>query len=422
MTEIAKMYSAKGKEQLPQCIPTLMDDGFLMRLYSNLSGPDLMLNDSQFDFKSLMINDDYLSSYETEMEGPLQMGHGYDKQQWYEVVIPVICICGVIGNLLNLVVLTRRRLLSRMDDLEKSATYGLIALAISDIIFCITVLPHSFIMEHKEVSSTAEAYHLYYKLYGVALINLFLMISTWLIVYMAINRYIVVVYPFQARWTLGTKKTIFSILLVYLISTTFTMPFFIHMKIQKCVTRESIIMYEIIIPWSAKVEKSMTMYIRWIWPVLAVFTPLVLLGLLNIGLIRELRRASQQRQMTCRGQTGRESSQRVTLTLVIIVLMLLFLVSPSEILRYVNPYKNMGKAGHMISAVTNVFQTVNFALNFALYCVVSESFRLTVKSLFSCCVKKKDDAMEMQSMLTSVNSTKKKMSDSVIDARYHPYA
>ena len=54
--------------------------------------------------------------------------------QWYEVVIPAVCAFGVIGNILNLVVLTKQRIDTKMDRLEKSATYGLIALAFSDML------------------------------------------------------------------------------------------------------------------------------------------------------------------------------------------------------------------------------------------------------------------------------------------------
>ncbi len=339
----------------------------------------------------------------------------YQNHQWYEIVIPAICLFGVIGNILNLIVLTHRRMQSCMDDLEKSATYGLISLAFSDMMFCITVFPHSFILEHKVTTSTADAYQLYYKLYGVALINLFLMASTWLTVYMAINRYIVVVYPFQARWTLGTKKTILAILLVYIVSTSLTLPFFLHTRIRKCMTLEGSHMYEISSLWSLHNAETITFYIRWIWPILANFFPLVLLAFVNIRLIKELKVASIRRQNTCQGQVIQSSSHRVTLTLVIIVLMLLFLVSPSEILRYINPYENMGNVGHVLSSFTNMFQIFNFAFNFILYCVVSKNFRQTTKSLFACCCSQdKDDsaAIEMNTMLTQVNSTKSKKNTS----------
>ena len=48
-------------------------------------------------------------------------------------VITAICILGIAGNLLNLIVLTRHRLRSSMERLEKTAHVGLVALATSDL-------------------------------------------------------------------------------------------------------------------------------------------------------------------------------------------------------------------------------------------------------------------------------------------------
>ena len=56
----------------------------------------------------------------------------------FEFVIPLIASIGILGNLLNLVILTRRRMLSSMHQLEKSATFGFVALALSDMLFCLS--------------------------------------------------------------------------------------------------------------------------------------------------------------------------------------------------------------------------------------------------------------------------------------------
>lgn len=120
--------------------------------------------------------------------GTQDTGSDDTAQTWFQIILVVICVLGVAGNVLNLAVLTRRRLLSGMDRLEKSATYGLIALALSDLLFCLCVLPHSYLTEHVYLSNSAHAYRLYYRTYGIGLINMFLMTSTWLIVCMAINR------------------------------------------------------------------------------------------------------------------------------------------------------------------------------------------------------------------------------------------
>jgi hypothetical protein len=57
-----------------------------------------------------------------------------------KIAAPLICTFGIGGNLLNLLVLTRKRLQCSMDRMEKSAHVGLVALALSDLLFCLFYL------------------------------------------------------------------------------------------------------------------------------------------------------------------------------------------------------------------------------------------------------------------------------------------
>ena len=179
------------------------------------------------------------------------------------------------------------------------------------------------------------------------------------------------------------------------------MPFFLHVTIVECVTSGGQHLYEIHSRWPTCSHYLRT-YIRWVWPVLADFIPVCLLMFCNIRLIKELRRANTTRRRNCHGQPVRDSSHRITLILVIIVLMLILLVSPSEILRYFNPY-NLGKVGYTMVNITNVMQACNFSMNFALYCVVNSHFRHTMASMFTGCNdRRRSGHMEMQMMLTQI--------------------
>jgi len=63
-----------------------------------------------------------------------------------DVLVPAVCVFGVVGNALNLVVLTRRRLQHSMDGLERSVRLGLVALAVSDAVFCLLYLLATFLL------------------------------------------------------------------------------------------------------------------------------------------------------------------------------------------------------------------------------------------------------------------------------------
>ena len=62
-----------------------------------------------------------------------------------QVLIPIVALFGILGNALNLVVLTRKSLRYTMDHLEKSAQASLIALAVSDALICVVYVVKSAI-------------------------------------------------------------------------------------------------------------------------------------------------------------------------------------------------------------------------------------------------------------------------------------
>ena len=324
---------------------------------------------------------------------------------WFAIIVPIICTFGIVGNALNLLILTRRGLTIHMDRLERCANYGLIALAVSDMGFCSAAIPFTLV---NMLLKSNNFFVIVSKIYGLALINLFLMTSTWLIAAMAISRYIVVVYPIHARSTLGIFRTTVMISSVYLFSTIITLPHFINYSVEPCFDNNSIVWYQLRRTFDMTTTLLLRFYIRWLWPVVAEFLPLLILVFCNYRLIRELRHASKARRISCRGQRVRDPSQKVTLTLVIIVLMLLILVSPAEILKYSNPYL-WGDVGIKLADIANLMQTVNFAFNFVLYCVLSPKFRETIKSLFNCFskdmrLKELNDKTEMQTMITTTNN------------------
>ena len=312
---------------------------------------------------------------------------------WVSLILATIGIFGVFGNVMNLVVLTRRRLTSRLDRLERSSNYGLFALAVSDLLICLVVIPHGFLMDIRLLVEEDQWFILYYKVYGVALINLFMMVSMWQVVSMAVHRYMIVVYPLQARIMLSKKKTIMSIAIVYLFSMLFTAPHFLHLKIQPCHIYKEALNYEVrlLLSWGHYIQ----IYIRWIWPVLAVFLPALVLLVCNCRLVNDLHIAfKRHKQMVTQSSNSEgllirirhsqhhSSNVIVTLTLVVVVLVAIFFVAPVEIVRYINPYKLWGtRTGHHIALIGNLLQTVGFASNFILYCVVNSRFRQTLKDI-----------------------------------------
>ena len=314
---------------------------------------------------------------------------------WISLAFVTIGIFGVFGNVINLVVLTRRRLISRLARLERSSNYGLFALAVSDLLICLVVIPHGFLKDTRLLVEEDQWFVLYYKVYGAALNNLFLMVSMWQVVTMAAHRYMIVAYPLQVRIMLSKKQTFMSIAIVYLFSMLFTAPHFLHLKIKSCHIYEEALYYGIrLFPgWGYYIQ----FYIRWLWPVLAVFLPAIILLVCNCRLVNDLHIAFRRHKRMVNNSPNSEglltrtrhskrhpSNVIVTLTLVVVVLVVVFFVAPVEMIRYINPYKLWGnRIWHHIALVGNLLQAVGIASNFVLYCVVNSSFRQSLKDILS---------------------------------------
>jgi hypothetical protein len=88
------------------------------------------------------------------------------------------------------------------------------------------------------------------------------------------------------------------------------------------------------------------------------------------------------------------SHDRLTRTLIGLLLLLTFCVGPSEVLGFFQEYVLTGRGGaanqqgylvyHTATVVTNFLLLVNFAVNFALYCAVNVDFRRTCWDLVIC--------------------------------------
>ena len=101
----------------------------------------------------------------------------------YRYGLPVICAFGFVGNVMNLVILTGKRIQHSLRSLERSANMGLIALAVADLSFCVSAFPSTFLPE--DMIFAHRSFLAYYGCYCAAVINVFIMTSTWLTVTMS---------------------------------------------------------------------------------------------------------------------------------------------------------------------------------------------------------------------------------------------
>ena len=126
---------------------------------------------------------------------------------------------------------------------------------------------------------------------------------------------------------------------------------------------------------------------RLLWAIVGNFIPLVLLLSFNICICRKIHQSYKYRQKFHDHRKSKpDSNYTLTVTLIVIVVMFLILVAPSEIVLYIAQLNHATdtKLYNSAEIIMNFMQSVNFSVNFILYCIISSYFRRTLRHIVCC--------------------------------------
>ena len=306
---------------LPSIVP-------LPYVTKNMS-PEYALNST---YPSAMVLPDYATTEFTSTN--ITMPSMLDDVRFYlsGVINPAFCICGIIGNVFNILVLTRRRMQESMDcTMEKAAQTGLIALAASDMLYCMTAVFKAFFSGPKVLFMGKNVW-LFTRMYGHYVQNIFMNTSTWLTVIMAAGRYAAICRPLHARYLVGITATRIAVLATFVFWILLQLPtLWTYSLVElKCPQQTVYILDQGVFALNLKLR----MTFAYMWAIIGCFIPVVILAYCNVHLIKALRESNQMRRLYRVNPRSAETGSRITPTLVAIVCMFLVLVSPSEILQF----------------------------------------------------------------------------------------
>ena len=317
------------------------------------------------------------------------------------VVSPAFCAFGVVGNILNVVVLTRRRSQVAVDNrMERTACSGLSALAVSDMMFCLASFFKAFSTE--QILYENNGFWMYYQLYGGYVRNVFSYTSTWLTVIMALNRYVVICHPLHARIFLNPGCTKLVIFLALVFWSLLVLPEIWTYSVV-VIEQEGADPLYFIDSGILSSNKALRTSFTYTWMLLGFLIPIVILAFCNIQLIQALRESQRMRKEYRVSNGVQKSGSRITPTLIALVAMFIVLVSPSEIINIVF-YAIGNETGYdldLFVQLTNLMHTANFSVHFVLYCIVNVHFRNVLKDMFCFCRRRKRDNQFDRSRNTS---------------------
>ena len=342
------------------------------------------------------------SSFDELCSSLLDISTGYSpshanvvEEFLYTRVVVSICCFGLLGNAVNLVVLSAKRY--QLGRMQQFARIGLMALAVSDSLFCLCALPHAFV--ERDPFTNSVNFSLVFSAYGESFINVFAMIGTWLTVAMATGRYAAVCHPFQARAAIGRTVALRMIALVSAMCVVFNVPRFFRNSIETCPLSGEVGNEMVYFRWFGPLHTSrhhdLELGYVWIYFLVSVLVPLLVLMFTGFRLACWLRRgrlegAGTEERAAAAGDLGRfhDIDRSFTVTLVAVALMHVILVCPAELVSFSRGHLLLPDDGYhvynLLATVLNTLQAANYSFNFLLYCAINVTFRRRFMELVGC--------------------------------------
>jgi hypothetical protein len=329
-------------------------------------------------------------------------------------VVPCVVLFGVLGNALSIVVLGR-------DRIQPSTAFTLRALAAADITFlifaiCFTTIP-TLIDEHIDsLSLRSQTHHHLFILYAHPIYHATQMVSTWTLVLVTLERYILVCKPLHAVKFVTIKKLSIGITIIWIAALVFQVPLFFQTGcIVKLVNSSSISCNQFLHsppPTDTGGKVGMTLRIvdplyHLIYRTLGYFLlrfilPFIILIYLSARLAQEIQRSRMRHDAIYasvlsnnnHSNSSQERQGKYTRIVVTIVTLFCICLLPQAIFLLLLTLRNYKKLQlpadftFAFDSVASLLLTVNSSSNFIIYCVMRENFRKLLRKMI--CKKRHD--------------------------------
>ena len=327
----------------------------------------------------------------------------FKASQWiWKVVPPVLIVLGSIGNILSIVVLTRK-------SIRNSITPLLTFLAFSDILVLYTGLLrqwiyYTFDYDIRHFNEIVCKIHLW-------LVYTCLDLSAWIIMALTVDRVIATWWPFRAR-RLCTRTGAIKVVATIVVFLLIVNSHFLYGVANKTHTGNNgtVIKEEKCVP----VYEDYFEFLVNVWMIfdllklcLVPFT-VILVG--NICIVVKLMKS--QRRLTNMNESSirhRSSSAAVSsLTVMMLVLSTMFLITTLPFSVYIIGEHYWGQTEDTQTvatlelwwAIVNMLMYTNNCVNFLLYCLSGSRFRKEARQLFCVCHRKGSNAQGVLATVT----------------------
>ncbi|XP_076455500.1 uncharacterized protein LOC143290096 [Babylonia areolata] len=279
------------------------------------------------------------------------------------VIYPIICILGLCGNVLCIIVMSQRQMRSSTNVYLLSLAVSDGVKLISDLLYFIVVL-----LYHVDSPSGDKAFGCLYP-YAHYIFNCSLCVSAWLTVSVAFERYIYVCHPTKVKTYCNIARARTVSFTVFFSMSLLAIPYAMRYRTVEVMNNRTgggTWTLEVTELWQNRLFADIY---TWVQNFLRSIIPLLILIALNVAIIYGMRRCR-----IGRSKSGRR--HRITVMLIFVILIFLVCITPDAVMStflgmgyYEEAYLQRG-----IREITDLLLLLNSACNFVLYCIFNTIF------------------------------------------------
>ena len=294
----------------------------------------------------------------------------------YYFCVPILCVFGIIGNILSVIVLDRD------DVMRKTTRFLLQNVAVADIGFLVSCI-FIFTLDGFTDINVQNVFAITVP-YMLPMASIFQMTTTYAVVIVTVDRYIAICRPLQSVKISTMRNARWAVGITWVVAAIYNIPRFfeLHTKSYACEDSDGAIQ---MCYYMKRTSFSSTrvygmVYDTVLYFVVRVCTPLLILIICNVKLIKAVRSSSARHDVS-------HTHQKNTTVMLISVVIVFFVCTIPTVVCYV--YVNILSNYDWYIAITllyfaNLLLVVNSAFNFVVYMTRGERFRNILLNMSKC--------------------------------------
>ncbi|XP_060663657.1 probable G-protein coupled receptor B0563.6 isoform X1 [Drosophila nasuta] len=375
---VIRQQSASPQTMITRLYNTEEDPAYCSFIWGgNLSSNDLVLG-TPANASQIFSNDLRDDIYTQDVEDPRTESL---RQYCYGLMLPIICSLGIMGNVLNLIVLTRRNMRGTAYIYMRAYSTAALLAIVFAIPFGIRMLVHKDRGQWEEFGPAFYTAHL-----ELFLGNGCLGVGVMMLLVLTIERYVSVCHPGCTRPVIGPPGLV--VFLTSFLTFIIYLPSIFRGELIKCMlVPNNVFVY---------LRRDNTDYQRTLFysvykvmlEVIFKLIPTVLIAGLNLRIVLVYRRTCERRRQMVLSRINyvkdddpRKFAEERRLFLLLGSTSILFLVcvSPMAILHMTIASEVLPSFPFQVfRALANLLELINYSITFYIYCLFSEDFRNTL--------------------------------------------